>query len=72
MKILNELKILEIQWLEGSVECLVFVSGLEVLDACESTTNSDSCEFVHLCSLHTVSLWALAKDEHIYLQYRLL
>ena len=56
----NELRILEIQRPEGSIECWAFLCALEVLHACEplkSTTDNQ------LLDLHTASLWALARDK---------
>ncbi|XP_001606511.2 trafficking protein particle complex subunit 10 isoform X1 [Nasonia vitripennis] len=61
---INELRILEIQRPEGSVECWAFLCALEVLHACQSSTSSiDNSQLLDLCSLHTASLWALARDK---------
>ncbi|CAK9800247.1 Trafficking protein particle complex subunit 10 [Anthophora plagiata] len=61
---LNELRILEIQRPEGSIECWTFLCALEVLQACElSSYNIDNNQQLDLCSLHTASLWALARDK---------
>ena len=61
---MNELRILEIQRPEGSVECWAFLCALEVLQACQtSTMNTDNTQMLDLCSLHTASLWALARDK---------
>ncbi|EZA55391.1 Trafficking protein particle complex subunit [Ooceraea biroi] len=61
---LSELRILEVQRPEGSVECWSFLCALEVLQACQlSTYNIDNNQQLDLCSLHTASLWALARDK---------
>ncbi|KAJ8679613.1 hypothetical protein QAD02_015400 [Eretmocerus hayati] len=61
---MNELRILDIQRPEGSIECWAFLCALEVLHACQSSTsNLDNSQQLHLCSLHTASLWALARDK---------
>ncbi|XP_047359612.1 trafficking protein particle complex subunit 10 isoform X1 [Vespa velutina] len=61
---LSELQILEIQRPEGSVECWAFLCALEVLQACQlSAFSIDNNQQLDLCSLHTASLWALARDK---------
>lgn len=61
---LSELQILEIQKPEGAVECWAFLCALEVLHACQlSMSNSENNQQVDLCSVHTASLWAVAKDK---------
>ncbi|XP_076177740.1 SIDL trafficking protein particle complex subunit 10 isoform X2 [Ptiloglossa arizonensis] len=61
---LSELRILEVQRPEGSIECWSFLCALEVLQACQfSSYNIDNSEQLDLCSLHTASLWALARDK---------
>ncbi|XP_018396820.1 PREDICTED: trafficking protein particle complex subunit 10 [Cyphomyrmex costatus] len=61
---LSELRILEVQKPEGSTECWSFLCALEVLQACQlSTNNIDNNQQLDLCSLHTASLWALARDK---------
>ncbi|XP_048512341.1 trafficking protein particle complex subunit 10 isoform X2 [Athalia rosae] len=61
---LGELRILEIQRPEGAVECWAFLCALEVLQSCQgSSTNLDNGQQLDLCSLHTASLWALARDK---------
>nr|XP_033340136.1 trafficking protein particle complex subunit 10 [Megalopta genalis] len=61
---LSELRILEVQRPEGSIECWSFLCALEVLQACQlSTYNIDNNQQLDLCSLHTASLWALARDK---------
>ncbi|KZC10834.1 Trafficking protein particle complex subunit 10 [Dufourea novaeangliae] len=61
---LSELRILEVQRPEGSIECWSFLCALEVLQACQlSSYNIDNNEQLDLCSLHTASLWALARDK---------
>ncbi|CAB0028461.1 unnamed protein product [Trichogramma brassicae] len=57
---INELRILEIQKPEGSIECWAFLCALEVLNACQASIDSSQMD---LCSLHTASLWALARDK---------
>ena len=57
----NELRILEIQKPDGSVECWAFLCALEVLHACELIT--PSVESKHLLDLHTATLWALARNK---------
>ncbi|XP_043463072.1 trafficking protein particle complex subunit 10-like [Leptopilina heterotoma] len=59
---LIELQILEIQKPEGAVECWAFLCALEVLHACQlSMSNSENNQQVDLCSVHTASLWPVAK-----------
>ncbi|KYM88375.1 Trafficking protein particle complex subunit 10 [Atta colombica] len=61
---LSELRILEVQKPEGSIECWSFLCALEVLQACQLCTNNiDNNQQLDLCSLHTASLWALARDK---------
>ncbi|XP_012148441.2 SIDL trafficking protein particle complex subunit 10 isoform X2 [Megachile rotundata] len=61
---ISELRILEIQRPEGSIECWSFLCALEVLQACQlSSYNIDNNQQLDLCSLHTASLWALARDK---------
>lgn len=61
---LSELRILEVQRPEGSIECWSFLCALEVLQACQlSSYNIDNNQQLDLCSLHTASLWALARDK---------
>lgn len=61
---LGELRILEIQRPEGAVECWAFLCALEVLQSCQaSNVNIDNGQQLDLCSLHTASLWALARDK---------
>ncbi|XP_076298167.1 SIDL trafficking protein particle complex subunit 10 isoform X1 [Lasioglossum baleicum] len=61
---LGELRILEVQRPEGSIECWSFLCALEVLQACQlSIYNTDNNQQLDLCSLHTASLWALARDK---------
>ncbi|XP_051165899.1 trafficking protein particle complex subunit 10 [Leptopilina boulardi] len=61
---LSELQILEIQKPEGAVECWAFLCALEVLHACQlSMANSENNQQVDRCSVHTASLWAVAKDK---------
>ncbi|XP_014219385.1 trafficking protein particle complex subunit 10 isoform X2 [Copidosoma floridanum] len=61
---INELRILEIQRPEGSVECWAFLCALEVLKACQSSNVTiDNSQLLDLCSLHTATLWALARDK---------
>ncbi|XP_053994215.1 trafficking protein particle complex subunit 10 [Hylaeus volcanicus] len=61
---LSELRILEVQRPEGSIECWSFLCALEVLQACQlSCYNIDNNQQLDLCSLHTASLWALARDK---------
>ncbi|XP_017879801.1 trafficking protein particle complex subunit 10 isoform X2 [Ceratina calcarata] len=61
---LSELRILEVQHPEGSIECWSFLCALEVLQACQlSSYNIDNNQQLDLCSLHTASLWALARDK---------
>ncbi|KAG7201711.1 hypothetical protein KM043_004436 [Ampulex compressa] len=61
---LSELRILEVQRPEGSIECWSFLCALEVLQACQlSSYSKDNNQQQDLCSLHTASLWALARDK---------
>ncbi|XP_050448380.1 trafficking protein particle complex subunit 10 [Cataglyphis hispanica] len=61
---LGELRILEVQKPEGSIECWSFLCALEVLQACQlSIYNIDNNQQLDLCSLHMASLWALARDK---------
>ncbi|XP_058794002.1 trafficking protein particle complex subunit 10 isoform X2 [Phymastichus coffea] len=61
---MNELRILEVQRPEGSVECWAFLCALEVLDACQSSSSTiDNNQLLDLCSSYTASLWALARDK---------
>lgn len=64
---LSELQILEIQKPEGAVECWAFLCALEVLHACQlsmaNSENNHDNQQVDRCSIHTASLWAVAKDK---------
>lgn len=61
---LSELRILEVQKPEGSVDCWAFLCALEVLQACQMTNlSSDNQQQIELCSLYTASLWDLARGK---------
>ncbi|XP_064489263.1 trafficking protein particle complex subunit 10-like [Ornithodoros turicata] len=56
----QELKILEVSMVPGSVACWVFLSCLEVLSTCERFNDSTQVEAY---SLYTAGLWSYAREK---------
>ena len=57
----QEIAILEISYPEGAIACWVFLSCLEILLACEKS--SDAANRIQLYCLYTASLWEYAREK---------